>query len=66
RDLGWEVPDSQANFVWFAAGARAEALGERLEAAGIIARVFPDVGVRLTVGTPADTARILEALGAPR
>lgn len=59
---GWDVPDSQANFVWFGVGDGAVALGERLEAAGILARVFPGVGVRLSVGTAAATDRILTAL----
>ena len=62
---GWDLPDSQANFVWFGVGDRAVEVGDRLEAAGIIARVFPGVGVRLTVGTEADTDRILAALAGP-
>ncbi|MFZ1432147.1 MAG: histidinol-phosphate transaminase [Candidatus Microthrix parvicella] len=62
---GWTMPDSQANFVWFGVGERAVELGDRLEAAGIIARVFPGVGVRLTVGTAADTDRILAGLSTP-
>ncbi len=62
---GWDLPDSQANFVWFGVGERAVEVGDRLEAAGIIARVFPGVGVRLTVGTAADTDRILAALAGP-
>ena len=53
--LGWEVPRSEANFVWLplpddgaAAGFAAAA-----EAAGVSVRPFAGAGVRVTVAEPA-------------
>lgn len=61
RADGWTVEDSQANFTWLAVADRAIALGLALEQAGVVTRVFADVGVRVTVGSPADNDRFLAA-----
>lgn len=51
RDLGWSVPDSQANFVWLPGGAGAVALATGLERHGVVTRPFADVGVRVSIGS---------------
>jgi histidinol-phosphate aminotransferase len=49
---GFEIPDSQANFVWLPLGADSAALDDALRSAGISARTFPGEGVRITIGEP--------------
>lgn len=60
-DSGFVVPGSQTNFVWLPAGGSSAALGEAMERRGVVARVFPDVGIRVTSGMPAENDRFLEA-----
>ncbi|GAA2892443.1 histidinol-phosphate transaminase [Streptosporangium fragile] len=62
RGHGWPVPESHANFVWLAVPETAEAVGEALRDRGVIARVFPGDGVRLTIGTPEMNDHALAAL----
>ncbi|MGY4718652.1 histidinol-phosphate transaminase [Naumannella huperziae] len=56
RDAGFEVPDSQGNFVWLPAGERTAEWGETFTAAGIMVRSYlaGDAfdGIRITVGEP--------------
>jgi histidinol-phosphate aminotransferase len=60
RALGWTVPEPRGNFVWLPTHD-AEAVGESLEALGIITRVL-DGGVRVTIGTPSENTAFLAAL----
>ena len=57
---GHDCPPSAANFVFVRS---AEPLGERLEAQGLVVRVFAD-GIRITVRRPHEDDRLLAALGA--
>jgi histidinol-phosphate aminotransferase len=66
--LGYEVPESHANFVWCTGGPPAPATYEALKARKILVRLMrypgqPD-GLRITVGTDAEIDRLLEALDA--
>lgn len=61
---GWRRADSRANFIFFQP-PRLTALRDSLQRAGIdIARPFPplDAWLRITVGRPAENARVLEVL----
>lgn len=61
---GWRRTDSRANFVFFQP-PRPEALRDALKQAGIdIARPFPplDDWLRITIGRPAENARVLALL----
>ncbi len=58
---GFPVPTSQANFVWLPAGPTSADLGLALERRGVVTRVFPDVGIRVTSSTPLENDRFLEA-----
>ncbi|MBL3688283.1 histidinol-phosphate transaminase [Leucobacter zeae] len=66
--LGLGPVRSEANFVWVPEGSTgvepvtAADLGAALEAGGVIARVFPGEGVRISCGTAADTDRVVAAL----
>jgi histidinol-phosphate aminotransferase len=61
RKLLAEVPDSQANFVWLPLGDGAVAFGAACERAGVIVRSFGGAGVRVTIGTPEENDRFLDA-----
>jgi histidinol-phosphate aminotransferase len=62
RERGFDVPDSQANFVWLPTGERTSALAAALESRGVITRPFAGEGVRVTVGAPDEHDVLLEAL----
>jgi len=57
--LGADVPETQANFVWLPLGEDSVAFAAACEAAGIIVRPFPGDGVRVIVGTPAENDAFL-------
>jgi histidinol-phosphate aminotransferase len=61
RGCGWDVPDSQANFVWLPAGSGSEELAAACAAAGVAVRTFPGEGVRVTVAEPEANDCWLEA-----
>ncbi len=52
RSLGFEVPDSQANFYWVPLGHATEAFAARCKEQGLTVRAFAGEGVRITVGEP--------------
>jgi histidinol-phosphate aminotransferase len=62
RDRGFDVSDSQANFVWLPVGAQAAGLAAALEARAVITRPFAGEGIRVTVGTPEEDDVFLAAL----
>ncbi|MGY1772255.1 histidinol-phosphate transaminase [Blastococcus sp. SYSU D00813] len=66
RERGFDVPDSQANFVWLPTGERTAELAAALEARGVITRPFAGEGVRVTVGAPEEDDVLLAALDAIR
>ena len=49
-EQGWDLPEPQGNFVWFALGDRTADFAARAEAAGIMVRPFQGEGVRVTIG----------------
>ncbi|MFG2841858.1 histidinol-phosphate transaminase [Kitasatospora sp. NPDC048296] len=49
RAQGWEIPDSQANFVWLWLGERSAEFAAACAEAGVIVRPFPE-GVRVSIG----------------
>lgn len=52
REQGWELPDAQGNFVWFAFGDRSVQRAEEATAAGVLVRPFAGEGIRVSVGEP--------------
>lgn len=60
RAQGWDVPDSQANFVWLPLGDRAAAFAEASARAGVLVRPFQGDGVRVSVGETEATDLLLE------
>jgi len=68
KKLGFEIPESAANFVLAGRKGRpsAESLARALKARGVLVRYFPlprlDDSLRITVGTPAQTNRLVREL----
>ncbi|ALJ18721.1 histidinol-phosphate transaminase [Microbacterium sp. No. 7] len=61
REAGWDVPVTQANFVWLPAGERTDDVAAAFDAAGLIVRPFSGDGVRITVGEEESLDRIVAA-----
>jgi histidinol-phosphate aminotransferase len=60
-DGGWVVPASEANFLWLRLGTESSEFGRWCDERGIGVRVFPDEGVRVSVGAPASNDALLSA-----
>ena len=56
---GWDLPETQANFVWFDLGSRTGACATEAADAGVIVRPFAGEGLRVTVGEPEATDLLL-------
>ncbi len=61
REMGWEVPPTQGNFVWLPTGTDSDRVSQVFEDAGVLVRCFSGEGLRVTVGRPADNERVLVA-----
>jgi histidinol-phosphate aminotransferase len=67
RAAGYQLPDSEANFVWLAEGPAehggidATAFAAGCEERGLIVRAFAGSGVRVTIGTAAENDTLLAA-----
>ena len=62
RSMGLSIPDSHANLVWLPAGAATTGLFEAMESKGVVARAFPEEGVRVSVGSVEENDLMLRAL----
>ena len=58
---GYEVPDSQANFVWLPLGERSQAFAEHCLDGGVVVRAYAPDGVRVTVGDERENDVFLQA-----
>lgn len=59
-EQGWDVPDTQANFVWLELGDNTVEFAAQCEAAGLIVRPFAGEGCRITVAEPEASDRLLK------
>jgi histidinol-phosphate aminotransferase len=64
--IGWDVPPTQGNFVWLPTGADSVRVSQVFEDHGVLVRCFAGDGLRITIGTDKDSARVLEAARAAR
>lgn len=60
REIGVDLPDSHANFVWLPLGERSAGFASECERRGVILRGFPDAGIRVTIGAPAENDVFLD------
>ncbi|SNS96500.1 histidinol-phosphate aminotransferase [Micrococcales bacterium KH10] len=58
-DQGWELPQTQANFVWFPLGDEATDFAQAAREHGILVRPFAGEGVRVSVGDRDDNDALL-------
>jgi histidinol-phosphate aminotransferase len=65
-DQGWQVPDSQANFVWLPLGEDTAAFAAAADQAGLTVRPFPSEGCRCTIAETEANDRLLEVAEAFR
>jgi len=65
REQGYEIPPSQANFVWLPLQERAADFAAHCESHKVIVRAFADAagGVRVTIGSPEENDVFLTASG---
>ncbi len=63
-ESGWNVPASEANFLWLRLDGAATAFGRWCDERGIGVRVFPGEGVRVSVGSRANNDAFLAAAAA--
>lgn len=66
RAQGWDLPDSQANFVWLPAGERTDEVATAFAENDLVVRPFSGDGIRITVGEEASICRILEVAASVR
>ncbi|MFC7787815.1 histidinol-phosphate transaminase [Microbacterium sp. MAHUQ-60] len=59
RAGGWDVPDSQANFVWLPTGERTDAAADAFGNADLVVRPFSGDGIRISVGEEESIDRVL-------
>jgi len=64
RDQGWDVPDSEANFVWLPLGD--DALDFAAACDPVSVRPFAGEGVRVSIGAPPVNAQLVGLAGAWR
>lgn len=59
-ELGWQHPETQANFVWLPLGEHSEEFAQLCDAHALSVRRFGAEGVRVTFGEPEANTRFLE------
>jgi histidinol-phosphate aminotransferase len=60
---GWSLPQTQANFVWFATGDRTADFAATCEEAGLVVRPYGTDGVRVSIGEVAANDLLVEVAG---
>lgn len=60
KKLGFNLPSSQANFVWIPIGERTEEFAKRSEGIAVAIRPFPGEGVRISIGERQALERVIE------
>ena len=60
RDMGWDIPDAQGNFVWVPLGEWTLDFAAACQEAGVTVRPFAGDGARVSIGESEACDRILE------
>ena len=61
-EAGWQMPDTQANFVYLPLGDRTTEIYTEVEKRGVVTRPFAGEGMRVTISTPEENDRFLATL----
>ncbi len=62
RSDGHDFPDPHGNFLWLPFGSRTDDIYVGLERRGVVTRLFPGEGIRVTVGSAAENDRFRATL----
>ncbi len=60
RAQGWDVPDSQANFIWLPTGERTDEAAAVFAREDLVVRPFSGDGIRISVGEEESIGRVLD------
>ena len=60
RDQGWDLSETEANFVWFDLAEQSGEFAAACEAAGLMVRQYGSDGVRVTIGEPEANDRLVQ------
>ncbi|GAA4706549.1 histidinol-phosphate transaminase [Nocardioides conyzicola] len=66
REVGWDVPEPQGNFVWFGLGDRTAEFAAAADEAGIVVRPFAGEGARVSIGEDEANDRLISVAAAFR
>lgn len=64
KQLGWDIPEAQGNFVWLPLGPDTQEFAALAESRGLSLRAFGDEGVRVSIGEVEANTRFLEICAA--
>lgn len=64
REQGWDLPDTQANFVYFPLAERTAEFAATCQDAGLTVRPYGDDGARATIGETEANDRLIEVCAA--
>ncbi|MEO8907555.1 MAG: histidinol-phosphate transaminase [Microbacteriaceae bacterium] len=59
-EQGWEIPESQGNFVWLATGDETAAAADAFFDADLSVRAFPPEGIRISIGEAESVDKVLK------
>ncbi|MGN6128343.1 MAG: histidinol-phosphate transaminase [Humibacter sp.] len=59
-DQGWDIPESQSNFLWLPTGEGTAAAADAFFDAGLAVRAFPPDGIRISVGEAESVESVLK------
>lgn len=62
HEMGWWLPEHQANFVYLDCGDRTGEITLHLERSGVVVRPFEGEGIRVTIGSVSENDRFLAAM----
>lgn len=65
-ERGWQLPPSQGNFVYLTLADKTMQYYQALETKGVVTRPFAGEGLRVTISSPEENDRFLEALEAAK
>lgn len=60
RDLGWQIPEAEGNFIWLALGENTPEFAALAEQKALSVRAFGTEGIRVSIGEPEANSRFLE------
>ena len=64
KELGWQIPETQGNFVWLPLGERAQEFADFAGGQALSVRAFAGEGVRVSIGEVEANTRFLQVCAA--